>query len=269
MDGELNVPAAFALCGVIRPHLPTYMFDTAASAPLSITPPRFARLSGSLSRLLHRCARLLGKHRYDEFRLEQLDGIPLLVTPSVFNPKLLRTGAYFASQLSSTLISEQTSVLDIGTGSGACALFAARYARQVTAVDINPAAVRCARINAQLNHLDHRIDVRHGDLFAPVSGQRFDLILFNPPFLVGAPRDDRDRAWRSIDIAERFAAQLANHLTPHGAALLLLSTFGRAEIFLRELRRRGFVISLYAERRFLAETVAIFRIGAPQVPGTT
>ncbi len=62
------------------------------------------------------------------------------------------------------------------------------YARRVVAVDINPAAVRCAQINALLNQLEQRIEVRRGDLFAPVAGERFDLVLFNPPFLRGAPR---------------------------------------------------------------------------------
>ena len=51
------------------------------------------------------------------------------------------------------------------------------------AVDINPEAVRCAGINALLNHFEHKIEVRHGDLFAAVPAERFDLIVFNPPFL--------------------------------------------------------------------------------------
>jgi release factor glutamine methyltransferase len=127
-------------------------------------------------------------------------------------------------------------------------------------VDINAAAVRCAAINACLNHLEQRIEVRHGDLFAPVRGERFDLIVFNPPFLRAAPRDDRDRAWRSIDIAERFAAELGEHLKPGGAALLVLSTFGEAQAFLEQLRRRGFAISVLAERRFVNERLAIFRL---------
>ena len=50
----------------------------------------------------------------------------------------------------------------------------------------------------RMNQLEHRIDVRHGDLFEPVAGERFDLVLFNPPFLLGAPQDERDAAWRSV-----------------------------------------------------------------------
>ena len=76
----------------------------------------------------------------------------------------------------------------MGTGSGVCAVFAARHAHRVVAVDINPGAVRCAALNALLNHVEARIEVRQGDLFAPVARERFDLVLFNPPFFVGAQR---------------------------------------------------------------------------------
>ena len=189
--------------------------------------------------------------------------MPFIVTPSVFNPKVPRTGEFLASQIDSRLVQRDWEVLDMGTGSGVCAVFAAKHARHVVAVDINAAAVRCAGINALLNQLEHRIDVRHGDLFAPVAGERFDLVLFNPPFVQGSPRDDRDRAWRSNDVAERFAAGLAAHLKPGGSALVLLSTFGDGHVFLEEFRKQGFEISVLAERRFVNERLTIFRLVTP------
>ena len=204
--------------------------------------------------------RLVGKHRYDDFRVERVQGVPFLVTPSVFNPKVPRTGAFLASLLDSALIGRDCEVLDMGTGSGVCAVFAAKYARRVVAVDINPAAVRCAGINALLNGVEGRIDVRHGDLFAPVHGEQFDLILFNPPFLRGAPRDDRDKAWRSSDIAERFAAGLRAHLRTGGSALVLLSTFGDGHHYLEEFCKQGFEPSVLAERRFVNERLTVFRL---------
>jgi release factor glutamine methyltransferase len=233
------------------------MLDSVRTASLRVAPPGRGALL--LNKLIHWGYRLRRKHRYDEFLLERVRGLPLLVIPSVFNPKLLRTGEFFASQLDERVIGPHTSVLDMGTGSGVCALCAARQAARVVAVDINPAAVRCARINALLNHLDGRVQVRQGDLFAPVPGERFDLVLFNPPFLRGVPRDDRDRAWRSTDVPERFAAELPKHLNPGGCALVLLSSFGDAEMFLRALQGNGFEVSSFAERRFIGETVVIFR----------
>jgi len=227
--------------------------------------PLLRRLLGKAMALGYR---LSGKDRYDNFRLERVYGMPFIVTPSVFNPKVPRTGEFFASQINSKLIDREWEVLDMGTGSGVCAVFAAKYARRVVAVDINAAAVRCAGINAVLNHLEEKIEVRHGDLYAPVSEERFDLILFNPPFLRGAARDDRDRAWRSSDVAERFAAGLGAHLKPGGSALVLLSTFGDGGIFLEEFRAHGLEVSVLAERQFVNERLTIFRL-VPSRPETS
>jgi release factor glutamine methyltransferase len=167
---------------------------------------------------------------------------------------------FLASQLDSNLVGRDHDVLDVGTGSGVCAVFAAKHARRVVAVDINPAAVRCAGINALINGVEREIDVRYGDLFDPVRGEQFDLILFNPPFLRGVPQNDRDRAWRSTDVAERFAGGLHAHLKPGGSALVVLSTFGHAGHFLEELSKQRLGISVLAERRFVNERLTVFRI---------
>jgi release factor glutamine methyltransferase len=210
--------------------------------------------------------RLIGKDRYDDFRVEWVYGMPFMVTPSVFNPKVPRTGQFLASHIDARLVSGEAEVLDMGTGSGVCAVFAAKHARRVVAVDINPAAVRCARINALLNNLEHKIEVRHGDLFEPVREQQFDLILFNPPFVRAAPKDTRDGAWRSSDVAERYAAGLRAHLKPDGTALVLLSTFGDGRVFLREFHNQGFKIDVFAERRFVNERLTLFRLVPAERP---
>jgi release factor glutamine methyltransferase len=175
----------------------------------------------------------------------------------------MRTGAYFASQLASTP-TRGLRVLDMGTGSGICALAAARHADHVVAVDINPAAVQCCALNAERNRLQDKVTVLQSDLFAALPGQRFDLVMFNPPFLLGAPTDDYDHAWRSVDVASRFAHQLRDHLTDGGFALLLLSTFGDQEIFLGPLRSEGLSCTAYRTKRYFNETVTIYRVaGAP------
>jgi release factor glutamine methyltransferase len=230
------------------------------SAPSLLAESRPGRLGRLIGKLLGLAYTLAGKDRYDRFQLIRVLDMPIVVMPSVANPKALRTGEFFAAQLDARLIRGDAEVLDMGTGSGVCALFAARRARRVVAVDINPIAVRCANVNALLNRLDERIETRQGDLFAPVAGERFDLVLFNPPFLAGVPKDDRDAAWRSGDAAERFATGLADHLKPGGAALLLLSSFGDAcVLFESELRIRGFRLDVFARRKFINETITILR----------
>ena len=73
--------------------------------------------------------------------------------------------------------------LDLGTGSGIQAFFAAQHSDRVIATDKNPRAVEIARFNAAFNGLP-QIECREGDLFEPVAGETFDLIVSNPPFII-------------------------------------------------------------------------------------
>lgn len=231
------------------------------------TLPRRHRGTSAIGKALQWRYRLFQRKRHAGFVLEHVGGRPLLVSPGVLNPVLMRTGAFFASQLRAALVPREAEVLDMGTGTGVCAICAGEHARRVVAVDINPLAVRCARVNVLMSGLEHRVEVLQGDLFTPLAGRRFDLVLFNPPFLQGVPRDDADRAWRATDVAERFAADLRRHLQPGGSALVLLSTFGGADAFIGQFRRRGFDLSVVSERRLLTETLAILRVTPPDPAG--
>lgn len=205
------------------------------------------------------------RHRLGRIRLEEVAGVPLIVLPEVFNPVVFRTGTVLARTVASSPWArprtEASRVLDLGTGSGVGAVFAARRGHhRVIAVDLNPEAVRCARMNALLHHLEDRIEAREGDLFAPVTGETFDLILFNPPFFRGAPRSRIDLAWRGTDVLERFAAGLPVALAPDGLALLLLSTDGDGPALLDALARGGFAIEPAAQRDFGNEVVTVYAV---------
>ncbi len=91
-------------------------------------------------------------------------------------------------------------VLDLGTGCGILAAALAERAAQVVATDNNPAAIEAARSN--LAGLD--VDVRLGDLFGPVRGERFDLVVTNPPYEVGRGNANLT----SPDFLERFGAEV-------------------------------------------------------------
>ncbi len=90
-----------------------------------------------------------------------------------------------------TLRDEVGSALDLGTGCGVQALHLARHCHRVVATDVNERALRVARFNARLNALEDRIEVREGSYFAPVEGQRFDLIATNPPFVISPATGER------------------------------------------------------------------------------
>jgi HemK-related putative methylase len=226
------------------------MNATVAALPLDSAPRRAWRT------LLRAKLALVDRRKYERTVLESVAGLQLVVLPDVFNPRLLRSGAFLVSQLHRPgLLRPGSRVLDLGSGSGACGLAAARLGCHVIAVDINPSAVRCTRINALLNNLE--IDVRQGDLFAPVAEERFDVVLFNPPYYRGVARDSLDHAWRSTDVPERFAAQLASHLTCGGRALLVLSSDADPNVFLSCLTDNTLRHHVAAQHDFLNEVMTV------------
>lgn len=204
--------------------------------------------------------RFVLRHRVRRLVLEHLEGVPLVVLPEVFNPAVFRTSALLARVVSTLPCVEDADALDLGTGSGAIAVFAVRRGYRVVGVDINPEAVRCAQINALLNHLEDRIQVREGDLFAPVAGERFDLVLFNPPFFRGEPKDWLDYAWRSHDVLERFATGLPAVLKPQGRALIVLSTDGDSDCLLYALAVGGFAAHPLLQRDFGNEIITVYSV---------
>jgi HemK-related putative methylase len=151
-------------------------------------------------------------------------------------------------------------VLDLGTGSGLSAIMAAQRSHCVTATDINPEAVRCARINALLNHVEDRIEVIESDLFTAFGDRRFDVIVFNPPFFRGVPRDRLDQAWRSPDVLERFAAEVREHLAPHGYSLMIYSSAADESALRRAFEVNGLCCSVFAQRDVISEVLTIYRV---------
>lgn len=108
-------------------------------------------------------------------------------------------------------IAAHEAVLDVGTGSGVLAVFAADRARRVVALDIDPLAVENARYNVVQHKLVDRIEVRQSDLFSGVGeNEKFDVILFN----VGDPGlNNADTFWA---LHERFLSLALAHLNPNG-----------------------------------------------------
>ena len=125
-------------------------------------------------------------------------------------------------------------VLDLGTGSGAIALAIAfeRPGARVVAVDLSAGAAAVARRNAASLGLASRVDVREGAWFAPVAGERFDLIASNPPYIEDAdphlaqgdlrfePRSALASGADGLDDLRRIARAAPAHLAPGGWLLV-------------------------------------------------
>lgn len=121
-------------------------------------------------------------------------------------------------------------VLDIGTGSGALAIAAARAgARSVTAIDISLRSVMATRLNSWLHGA--AISVLRGDLFGPVAGRQFDLVVANPPYVPSEsavlPRHRTGRCWDAgrdgRALLDRICAEVVDVLRPDGTLLVVHS----------------------------------------------
>ena len=134
------------------------------------------------------------------------------------------------------------SVADIGTGPGSFALIAARRgATRVVATDVNPRALELARFNARFNELT--LEVREGDMFAPLGDERFDRVLSQPPYVTHPPSEPGvtflHGGEKGDELAFRFLDGLGAHLAPDGIGMALFDSPVRIEADIGDRVRRA------------------------------
>jgi methylase of polypeptide subunit release factors len=125
-------------------------------------------------------------------------------------------------------------VLDVGTGSGVQAMHAAVHAHDIVATDLSARCLAFARFNAGLNaavpdgpFAGRSLDLRLGSLLDPVAGERFDLVVSNPPYVItprvaGVPTYEyRDGGWTGDEVVRRLVTGMGDVLAPGGVAQLL------------------------------------------------
>jgi release factor glutamine methyltransferase len=153
----------------------------------------------------------------------------LLRLPGVLDPP--SDTWLLAGQVLAETVPDGGSILDLCTGTGVLAVLAAREHRAaVVAVDISRRAILSTRINARLNGVT--VTAVRGDLFAPLDGRRFDLIVSNPPYLpspAGSPGSHSSaRAWDAgrsgREYLDRICREAPAHLRPRGSLLLVHSS---------------------------------------------
>lgn len=197
-------------------------------------------------------------HRFYKGRVKEIRGRRFYVCPNVFSPAGTVTGEFLSENLD---VKGGDSVLDLGTGSGILAVFAAEKAKKVIATDINPYAVECAKKNARINNLQDKIEVREGDLFKPVENERFDLILFSPPYFHGKPGNILEKAWLDDgDIIKRFFQEAKEHLVERGRIQMVYSTIADVEYLEKVMEKYGFTYEIIARKRIIFETILVYNI---------
>jgi len=161
------------------------------------------------------------------------------------------------------IIKKRDKILEIGTGTGIIAIIASKISDDVTAIDINKYAVECAQKNAEINNV--HIDIKLGDLYDPVMDEKFDLIIFNTPYL---PTDEDEMVNEELEAAwdggkdgraviNRFIKYLPDHIKPNGRIQLVQSSLSNVEETINILMEMGFEVSITARERFFFEEVVV------------
>ncbi|MFD5796106.1 HemK2/MTQ2 family protein methyltransferase [Streptomyces diastatochromogenes] len=186
------------------------------------------------------------------------------IPPGVYQPQI-DTGL-LGRALRRERITSRTEVLDLGTGSGALAVEAARLGARVTAVDISWRALAAAWCNALLN--GQVVRVRHGDLTSAVPGRRFDLVVTNPPYVPApgaGPPQGPARAWDAGPdgrlLIDRICAVAPAVLCPAGSLLMVHSHLSGIEETLARLRAAGLRAEIVDRTRLPFGRVLRSRLG--------
>jgi len=173
-----------------------------------------------------------------------IQGIPFRVDERVIIPRsylgeLMMTGGLEQDGLGP--VPEPYAVaraLDLCTGSGCLAILAAMAYPNATvdAVDLSRDALEVAKLNVADHGMEDRVSLLAGDLFGPVAGRRYDLIIANPPYVAKAEVDAFPAEYRAepvmahlggadgFDIVRRILDEAGNHLTARGGILCEIGT---------------------------------------------
>jgi release factor glutamine methyltransferase len=152
-------------------------------------------------------------------------------------------------------------LLEVGCGSGVLAIIAAREGADVTAVDIDKAAVAVTMDNAV--KCDASIVVKLSDLFSAVEGEKFDLVVFNPPYLPEDLPHYADSRWSGGPdgraTIDRFIDKVDRHLNESGAVLLLVSSLSDIDKVIESFYKSRFVAKVIAKKKVPWEELAVLR----------
>ena len=162
------------------------------------------------------------------------------------------------------LIKENQSVLEIGTGSGIVAMYASKLTDRITVTDINFDACRLAEMNFNENNIEN-IEILWGNLFEPVKNRKFDVILFNTPYL---PTEDDEVLQDTINYAfdgglngrkviDLFLNEVKNYLNDGGIVQLIQSSLSGNEETLDKLDELGFIAEIAAIEHFFFEDITL------------
>jgi release factor glutamine methyltransferase len=147
----------------------------------------------------------------------------LHIPKGVFHPSFFLSTKTMCRFLSTIDISEKK-IMEIGCGSGAISIHAAKLGATVFCSDINPLAVKTTQQNAERNGVI--FSVIESDLFKAIPEKNFDIILNNPPYYPKDPANLQERAWyagSNLEYFKKFFNQSSDFLKNQGIIYMVLS----------------------------------------------
>ncbi|MEM4644442.1 MAG: methyltransferase [Candidatus Methanomethylicaceae archaeon] len=155
-------------------------------------------------------------------------------------------------------------VLDLCCGTGFVGLCLAEKADSVTAVDLNPSAVKNTCENFRLNRQYEKLRAVVGDLFGPLRYKGYDLIVMNPPYLWDSDWEPDDLSWsggeRGRKIIDRFIREVGDYLNENGRALFVQSTLNGVDESLELIAGEGMKGRIINRINFMFEGLVVIEI---------
>ncbi len=156
------------------------------------------------------------------------------------------------------------SVLEIGTGSGIVAMYASRLTDKITVSDINSDACLLAERNFKDNNIEN-IEILFGNLFEVVKNRKFDVILFNTPYL---PTEEDEVLDDTINYAfdgglngrkviDMFLNEVSDYLNDGGIVQMIQSSLSGNEETLNKFDELGFIAEIAATEHFFFEDITL------------
>lgn len=192
-------------------------------------------------------------------KILRLMGKTVVVYPGVYEPS---DDSYILIDAATPRASGD--VLDLCCGTGVVGLSLAERVDSVTAVDVNPIAVKNTFENFNINGVNEKLHAIVGDLFTPLKREGYDLVVMNPPYLWDGMGEPKDLSWnggrRGREFINRFIEEVGDYLKEGGRALFVQSTLNDIDESLDLIEEKGMVGKVIMKKDFMFEGIVVIEV---------
>lgn len=201
------------------------------------------------------------KWYYRKPRILIKNGIKIHLLPTVFHPSLYLSTDIFLDYLL-TLPIRGKKVLELGAGNGYISLYLSKFQQcQVTASDINPAAIEGLRLSASIN--DTQLELIASNLFDAIPTQKFDYIVVNPPYYPKTIQSDDEYAFycgEKLEYFDQFFNQIRPYLDNKSDILMILSETAAIEGIAQKANKQNISMEIVFQQKKRNELFIIYQL---------